>query len=332
MKRRAIAVVVLLLLATAAYAAWRLLGDEEPEGVLVASGTVEATDARLGFQVPGRLAEVAVREGDEVTAGTVLARLDSATAAARRDQAAAQVDAARAQLDDLLAGARTQEVAEARAAAAAARDRLADARRDVERTRFLHEGGATPREALDKAELAASQAESQLEQATERLSLVEAGPRPERVAAQRAGVAQAEAALSAAETALGDLELTAPFGGVVTVRHREPGEVVGAGQPVLTLLDLDDRWVRIYVPEDRIGAVSLGAPAAITIDTYPDRRFEGEVRFIASEAEFTPKTVQTPEERVRLVYAVEVRVTGDAEGVLKPGMPADVTLDLPEAR
>lgn len=328
MKRRVIAVAVVLLLLAAGYGAWALLRDDEPEGVLVASGTVEATDARLGFQAPGRLAEVAVREGDEVAAGTVLARLDSASARARRDQAAAQVEAARAQLADLLAGARSQEIAEARAAAAAARDRLADARRDVERTRFLHEGGAAPREALDKAELAASQAQSQLTQAEERLELLEAGPRRERVEARRAAVSQAEAALSAAETALADLELAAPLDGVVTVRHREPGEVVAAGQPVLTLLDLENRWVRIYVPEDRIGAVSLGAPAAITVDTYPDRRFDGAVRFIASEAEFTPKTVQTPEERVRLVYAVEVRVTADEERVLKPGMPADVTLEV----
>ncbi len=327
MKRRVIAVVVLLLAASAAYAAWRLLGTDEPDGVLAASGTVEATGARLGFQVPGRLIEVTPREGDEVAAGTVVARLDAASAGARRDQASAQVEAARAQLADLLAGARDEEIAEGRAAVDAARDRLADARRDVERTRMLHEGGASPREALDKAELGESLAASQLTQAEERLHLLEAGPRPERVAAQRAAVSQAEAALAAAETALGDLELAAPFAGVVTVRHREPGEVVAAGQPVLTVLDLDDRWVRIYVPEDRIGAVALGAPAAIAVDTYPDRFFAGEVRFIASEAEFTPKTVQTPEERVRLVYAVEVRVTGDPARVLKPGMPADVELE-----
>jgi HlyD family secretion protein len=327
MKKRVIVVVVVLLAAAAGYAAWRALRSEEPAGVLVASGTVEATDARLGFQVPGRLAEVAVREGDEVAAGQLLARLDPATAQARRDQAAAQVAAAGAQLADLVAGARRQEIAEARAAVTAAGDRQTDARRDLARTRMLHEGGALPREAFDKAELAVDLTTSQLTQAEERLRLLEAGPRRERVEAQRAAVTQAEAALAGAETALADLELAAPFAGVVTVRHREPGEVVAAGQPALTLLDLDDRWVKIYVPEDRVGAVSLGAHAAITTDTYPGRRFDGAVRFIASEAEFTPKTVQTSEERVRLVYAVEVRVTGDPERVLKPGMPADVELE-----
>lgn len=328
MRKRAIAVVaVVLLLAVVGYVGWQSLCDGETSGVLVASGTVEATDARLGFEVPGRLAEVAVREGDEVEAGRLLARLDDASARARRDQAAAQLAAARAQLADLLAGAREQEIAEARAAVAAAGDRLTDAHRDVERTRMLHQGGASPREALDKAELAASLAASQLTQAEERLRLLEAGPRRERVEAQRAAVGAAAASLAAAETALSELDLAAPFAGVVTVRHREPGEVVAPGQPVVTLLDLGDRWVRIYLPEDRIGAVSLGAPAAIAVDTYPDRSFEGAVRRIASEAEFTPKTVQTPEERVRLVYAVEVQVTGDPERVLKPGMPADVELE-----
>ncbi len=118
-----------------------------------------------------------------------------------------------------------------------------------------------------------------------------------------------------------------PFDGVVTVRHREPGETAPPGAPVLTLMNPDDRWVRIYVQEDRIGRLALGQPATITSDSYPDRTYEGRVTFIASEAEFTPKNVQTPEERVKLVYAVKVQVVGDPAFELKPGMPADVRLD-----
>jgi len=113
----------------------------------------------------------------------------------------------------------------------------------------------------------------------------------------------------------------------VTVRHREPGETTPPGAPVLTLMNPDDRWVRIYVPEDRIGLVTLGQRATITSDSYPDRTHEGRVTFIASEAEFTPKNVQTPEERVKLVYAVKVQVVGDTAFELKPGMPADVRLE-----
>jgi HlyD family secretion protein len=156
---------------------------------------------------------------------------------------------------------------------------------------------------------------------------VEAGPRQERKAAARAQVSQAEAAVQGVQATLSNTVLTAPFDGVVTVRHREPGEVVPAGSPVLTLMDPRSRFVRIYIPENRVGAVRLGTRAAITADTYPGKTYPGEVSFIASEAEFTPKSVQTTEERVRLVYEVKVRVTGDAEFDLKPGLPADVRLD-----
>jgi HlyD family secretion protein len=122
------------------------------------------------------------------------------------------------------------------------------------------------------------------------------------------------------------LTIHAPFDGIVTVKHREPGEIVAGGTPVITVMAPGDRWIRIYVPENRLGAVELGASAAITSDTYPDWEYAGEVMYIASEAEFTPKSVQTSDERVRLVYAVKVRVIGDSALVLKPGMPADVRI------
>ncbi|HEY4658984.1 MAG TPA: HlyD family efflux transporter periplasmic adaptor subunit, partial [Gemmatimonadaceae bacterium] len=120
--------------------------------------------------------------------------------------------------------------------------------------------------------------------------------------------------------------IRAPFDGVVSVRNRGPGESVGAGAPVLTLVNLADRWVRIYIREDRIGAVKLGAAATITADTWPGKAYTGSVSFISSEAEFTPRNVQTTEERVKLVYAVKVRIAGDTANELKPGMPADVWL------
>jgi HlyD family secretion protein len=180
----------------------------------------------------------------------------------------------------------------------------------------------------DKAVLARDVAKSRRDQAREQLRLMETGYRKEQVAAARAQVAQAEATLAAMDAVLTDMTIEAPFAGVVTIRHREPGESVGAGAPVLTLMNPDDRWVRIYVREDRIGTVPLGAKATIRSDSFPGKTYEGEVTFIASEAEFTPKNVQTSEERVRLVYAVKVRVKGDEAQELKPGMPADVTLDL----
>jgi len=140
-------------------------------------------------------------------------------------------------------------------------------------------------------------------------------------------VAQAEAAIKPIDAALAQTVIHAPFAGIVTVRHREPGETVTPGAPVFTLMNPDDRWVRIYVPENRIGQLRLGTKAAIGTDSFAGKAYRGDVVFIASAAEFTPKTVQTTEERVKLVYAVKVRVAGDAALELKPGMPADVRLD-----
>ena len=296
-------------------------------GEIQASGTVEATEADLGFQMAGRIGWIGPRLGDSVEAGEEAARLDQEELQARKRAAEAQLDGARALLGEMNAGFRPQEIAEGQAALRGSEERLADARRDLDRTRRLFEGGAVSREAFDKAETAARVAESAVEQATERLQILEEGPRQERIVAQRAMVAQAEAAVAQVDAALSNAVVTIPFPGIVTLRHREPGETAGPGAPVLTVMDPEDRWVRIYVREDRIGEVSLGQAATIRSDTYTDRTYRGEVVFIASEAEFTPRNVQTTEERVKLVYAVKVQITDDPSHDLKAGIPADVFLE-----
>lgn len=331
MKKRIVVVVVVLALAAAGWGLYHWLTLEEESGELRVSGTVEATDARLGFDAAGRIVELAVEEGDEVAAGQVLARLDADELEARHAQAAAAVGAAEAALRELRSGSRPQEIAQAREAVEAAREELDQARREHTRTVTLHDGGAVSQEALDRSATALELAGSRLAQAEERLALVREGPRRETVEAQAARLEEARAALSSIEARLDDTTLEAPFEGRVTTKHRTTGETVAPGVPVVTLQDLSDRWVRVYVPEDRMGAVHLGAAARISSDTFPGESYRGEVSYLASEAEFTPKSVQTPEERVRLVYAVKVRVTGDPEHELKPGMPVDVAIDLPEA-
>jgi HlyD family secretion protein len=298
---------------------------------LLASGTVEATEARLGFQAPGRIEAVLVQEGDAVTAGMELARLDRRELQARRVQAVAEIDVAQATLTELQSGFRTEEIAQAEAAAAAARQRRQDAERDLARTRQLVEGGAISQESLDKAVLALDVSRSQEEQAQQQLQLLRSGPRHEKIQAQQAQRARAEAALQVIDAQLENMIVRAPFAGIVTVRHHEPGEIVAAGIPIVTLMNRDDRWVRIYIPEPRIGAAHLGQPARIRCDTYPSTDYQGEISFIASEAEFTPKSVQTTEERVKLVYAAKVRIQGDTRYDLKPGMPVDVRLEVADA-
>lgn len=322
----ALIIVVLAAIAAAAYLWLPRLLDRGETG-LVMSGTVEATEAQLGFQSAGRIEVLKPREGETVKAGDELSRLDRSEMLARREQAVAQTFAAKAALRELQSGFRGEEVAQGKAALAAADERLADTRRDVDRAKRLFEGGAVGAESLDKARLAFDVATSQHEQARQQLRILQSGTRREKIDVQRAQVAQAESAVKPIDATLANMVVHAPFGGIVTVRHREPGETVAPGVPVLTLMNPDDRWVRIYVPENRIGQVRLGAKATITSDSFAGKTYGGEVVFIASVAEFTPKTVQTSEERVKLVYAVKVRVASDPGLELKPGMPADVRLD-----
>lgn len=304
---------------------WRVDSGADADSVL-ASGTVEATEAQLSFQAAGRIVAIHAREGDAVTAGDLLATLDTMELAANRRLAQAQLDAARANLRAMEGGSRPAEIAGAEAAAAAARAQYEEAVRERRRAERLYEGGALSAQAVERARTAEGVAEAGLQQANDRLTLVREGPRRESVDAARAAVAQAEAGLARALALLEHTRITAPFSGVIAVRYREPGEAVSPGLPVVSLRALDDRWVRIYVREDRVGTVRLGQPAEIRTDSWPDRAFRGVVEFISSEAEFTPRAVQTTEERTKLVYAVKVRVEGDEEGALKPGLPADVVL------
>ena len=327
------AIPIALAVVVVAVAAWfLLLRGHGNDGALDASGTVEATDAQLGFQVAGRIDTSLVHEGDAVKGGQLLARLDQTELTARRQQAAAQLTASRAMLTELEHGSRSQEVQQGRDALAAANQKLADAQRDLDRTRRLFDGGAVSREALDKAQLAFDVAQSLHDQAVQALQLLEVGPRPERIDAQRAAVASAQAAVRQMDAMLANSEIRSPFAGVVSVKDREIGETVSPGAPVLTVTNMNDRWVRIYIPETRIGAVHVGEDATISADTYKGRIYRGAVSFIASEAEFTPKNVQTQDERVKLVYAVKVRITSDSTYDLKPGIPADVQLGVGRAQ
>jgi len=301
-------------------------GGNGADGSLTASGTVEATDADLGFQAPGRVLSIAVREGDPVSEGDQLAHLDAREMDAALAAADAQLAAAEARLTELVRGARPQELATAEAAVRSATERADEARRSADRARTLFEGGAISRQAMDQASTALEVAVAQQQQAEEQLALLREGPRSETINAQRAIVEQARANVARAAAAAINALITAPFSGVITSRHREPGEIVPAGAPVVTVLDPEDRWVRIYIREDQIGLVHLGLAAEIRSDTYPDRTYPGEVTFIGSEAEFTPRNVQTAEERIKLVYPLKVRITGDPGFELKPGVPADVTL------
>ncbi|MFT3830442.1 MAG: HlyD family efflux transporter periplasmic adaptor subunit [Opitutaceae bacterium] len=289
------------------------------------SGNIEAVDAQLGFKIPGRVAARLVSEGERVTAGQLVARLDDTE---QREQVAlrgAELAAAEATLADLVAGSRPQEIATARAAlrsAEADRDR---ARLELTRQQELRRRDVSAARDLESAEANHAVAAARAEQAAEALKLAEEGPRKDAVAAARARVEIARASLTLAETQLENTRLLAPFAGIVLSHNIEPGEFVSAGTPVITAADLAHVWVRAYVNQTDLGRIRHGQPAEVRTDTFPEKVYRGTVGFISAEAEFTPKTVQTEKERVKLVFRVKIDLENSADE-LKPGMPADATL------
>ncbi len=289
------------------------------------SGNIEAVDAQLGFKIPGRVAARLVSEGQSVTAGQLLARLDDTD---QQDQIAlrrTELAAAEATLAELSAGSRPQEIAASRAALRSATAEQDRAGLELARQKDLRHQEVNTLRDYEAAEAASAVAQARAAEAGERLKLVEEGPRQETIAQARARVAQARAAIAIAETQLANTRLTSPFAGVVLSHNVEPGEFVSAGTPVVTVADLSNVWLRAYVHQTELGRVKHGQPAEVRTDTFPTKVYPGTVGFIASEAEFTPKTVQTTKERVKLVFRIKIDLA-NAAGELKPGMPADAVL------
>lgn len=292
--------------------------------------------------------EVAMRRAELQAAQAALAELEAGSRVEEIAQAKAAADKARAHLAELEAGSRPEEISAAEAILERTRVDLADAQSNYERLKRLREQQAAAehefdtskaryevaqarvREAFEQLKLIKAgprkeqieQARAELTKSEEHYKLVKSGPRKETIAQARARVEQAEASLQLAETRLGYAKLSAPISGVVLSENVEPGEYVAPGTPVVTIGDLENVWLRAYINETDLGRVKVGQKVRITTDTYPGKVYDGRVSFIASEAEFTPKNVQTEKERVKLVYRVKVDIP-NPHMELKPGMPAD---------
>jgi HlyD family secretion protein len=299
--------------------------QEAEEGVIVVSGNVEVTEVNVGFTLSGRIQEILVEEGQEVKKGDTLAMLDNAELQSLVRQNEAILSEARVQLADLRTGARTQEIEEAKASVNAVEAELSRAKKDFERSEALYKENLIPISQLDAAKSAYEAATARHQQALEQLSLVKAGPTEDAIKAAEFRVKQAEAALQASEERMQNSIISAPITGVILEKNAEIGEIITQGTPVYTIGDLTNPWIKVYIKEDKLGLVKLGQKAQVSIDSFPDKVYEGTVTHIASEAEFTPKNVQTKEERVKLVFGVKVSVK-NMSNELKPGMPADVKI------
>jgi HlyD family secretion protein len=328
MSRKPLLLIPLLAIAAAAYFFLRPSTDQTADSDrLTLYGNVEIREARLAFNGSGHLLAVNVEEGDKVETGQVLARLDTELLQRTLQQTEAQVGARRAQLDKLLAGSRPEEIASAKAGVAAARAHARSARDTARRLESLLKRKSVSPEEVELARAGADAAAADLDAAQQKLKLLEAGPRQEDIAAARADLVAAQAAQSLAQQHLDDAVLKAPQDGIVRDRLTEPGEFVTPQNPVLSLAFVSPVWVRAYIPETLLGKVRPGMSATIHTDSYPDKSYPGWVGFISPTAEFTPKSVQTPELRTRLVYEIRVHACNPG-GELRLGMPATVQLDL----
>jgi HlyD family secretion protein len=331
MKRKLILVLVLVLIAAgAAVGTTRWWGREHnrENGPLTLYGNIEIRDARLAFNEQEILAEVLAEEGDTVAAGQLLARLRSNLLEDHLAGAQATLDAQRQVVRRLQAGTRPQEIEQARSAVEAAAVRANNARLQLGRLQKTTPTGASSQQALDdsQAQLAAAQAE--LEVRRQALALALEGPRREDIAEAEARLRANEAEVALLRHRLQDMSLTAPAPGVIQSRILEPGEMAGPTRPVYILALTDPKWVRAYISEPDLGRLDKGMTAGVSSDSWPGKRFSGQVGFISPVAEFTPKTVETTDLRSQLVYEVRVQVQ-DPENRLKLGMPVTVEIDQP---
>jgi len=389
MKKRIIVIVLVLAAATAAVYAFRGVG-RTPSNRLVVSGNIELTEVNIAFKTAGRLIERNVDEGDRVTKGQVIARLDrdqlvaqqsretagiqsnqsqfaqaetslawqKATLAGDIEQRKADLASNEAKLEELKNGSRPQEIQEARAAVEAAQSEFDRAKKDWDRAQPLYKNDDISTQQYDQFRSRFENADAALKQAKDREALVLAGPRVEQINAQQAQVEHARGALKMAEanvleikrreqelttrraeigrsraslslidSQMSDTVAASPVDGVVLVKSADVGEVLAPGTAVVTVGDIDHPWLRGYINETDLGKVKIGSKANVTTDSYPGKVYPGRVTFISSEAEFTPKQIQTQQERVKLVYRIKIQVE-NPQHELKSNMPADAEIVL----
>jgi len=313
---------------------------DQPSNTLRVSGHVEATEVQVSGDVGGRLLELRVSEGDRVAAGDVIARLDTRDIELQIERVRADRAVADAQLRFTQRGPRPQDVRQAeaqvdaaRADAAAAAADLKAAEADLGRFESLLAANAGSQKQRDDAQARVDigrererGARDRVRAAGEVVSRFQAGATPEEIEAARARVAAADAQIALLDKARTDATITSPAAGIVTQTLVDAGEVVAPRMPVVVITDLDHAWANLFVPEPAMPRIALGQAAVVTTDA--GNRIDGTVTYLSPQAEFTPRNVQTADERSKLVYRIKVSVD-NRQGILKPGMPVDAELTLP---
>jgi HlyD family secretion protein len=317
-------VLLILMAAIVGLGVWRFTGGGAAGGgALNLYGNVDIRQVALGFRVGGRVERMYFEEGDNVKRGALIASLDKQPFLddlAAREAAVAQ---AAANLQKLEAGNRPDEIEQARALVNERKAGLEYARQTFERQKKLSQQDFASRSSYDQSVANLNQARASLHSAELALTLAVEGPRKEDIAAARAALDAAKAQRDMSRTSLKDADVFAPADGVILTRAVEPGAIVGVGATVYTLSLRSPVWVRAYVAEPELGRVHPGMKVLLSTDTKPDAPYEGQIGFISPVAEFTPKSVETPQLRSDLVYRLRV-VVRNADEALRQGMPVTV--------
>ena len=295
-------------------------GRSAHNGSVVASGHIEAIDVRVATKVRGRLLRRPVDEGDAVKAGQLLGILDTIDVELSLREAVAQRDQADAVFRLRVAGSRREDIAELAARVESVLADLTGAEKELKRQETLVAEGVTTARTRDDALARRDALAGQLESAKQALARARAGSRDQEIEAARATRDAMEARIAQLRQQIVDATIVSPTDGLVTEKIAEPGELLAAGAPILVITDLARPWLTVYVAEPDLGRIKLGAVAEVVTDGGEKR--QGKVSFIASTAEFTPRNVQTRDERVKLVYRVKIGLD-NADGLFKPGMPAE---------
>jgi HlyD family secretion protein len=296
------------------------------DGSVHLNGRLEAPVVDLAPKVAGRVVEVKVREGDRVKAGDLIARLDLGETALAPERDARGLQSAEARFNDLRVGSRSAEIAGAEADVADKKAAVELARRELERQETLLSKKVGTQRDTDTARTSMERAVANAKMASDRLQLLREGFRQWQTEQARADVSRAQTVLKQSESVAREAEIRAPADGVVLHRIAEPGLLLSPSQPALTMAFTGRLYVRTYIPETKLGVVRTSQAATVTVDSFPGRSFPAHVTEISPDAEFTPKPVETREERVNQVYAAKVDLDAGWNAPLVPGQPAEVSV------
>lgn len=296
--------------------------SERRNSYIKLSGIVEGKEVEVSSKIPGRIKEIYVDEGDRVKENDIIAVIDSSDYEIQKKQIEAIVESASANLKLLERGARREDIRVAEELLKQAETNLRSAERDWNRAKRLFEEKSITEKQWEDARTKYEFALAQFKQSEENLKKLRRGVREEEIELAKAKLKEAIAGLEAIEKRIKDCEIHAPLDGIVSVKLRERGEVVNAGTPIVKIINSEKVYIYVYIPEKEIGLIKIGGIAEVRVDSFPEKKFEGRIVYISPEAEFTPKQIQTEDERTKLVFKTKIEMD-NREGIFKVGMPAD---------